>query len=372
MQTISLCMIVKNEENNICNCLESIHDLVDEIIIVDTGSTDNTKDLCNKYTNKIYDYQWDYDFAKARNYSFSFAKSDYIMWLDADDILLNIDRLKLKKLKESMKGDIDVYTLIYNYRHNNNGKCIYSFNRERILRNTSQLYWTCIVHELLNFDSPNKIIETDIIITHTSNHDNYKTYIDFFETKLSTGYKLNTREKFFYGGELVVSESFDKAIYILESFVSSNDYYNLYELSRAHNYLGICYKSQKNYSKAIHNYLCQISYDEPNMHTYFEIAECYKLLGQYQKALFYYNSIVELHFTKEKFLNNSEFDIENRINYINTLKINSLLSMCTIYYKLGDIKNSISSNNKIFGLEKENPSALYNEKFFNDNFSFKN
>ena len=88
MKTISLCMIVKNEEDNIGNCLDNIKDLVDEIIIVDTGSTDKTKEIVKKYTDKIYDFEWVDDFSKARNYSFSKATKDYIFWLDADDILL--------------------------------------------------------------------------------------------------------------------------------------------------------------------------------------------------------------------------------------------------------------------------------------------
>ncbi|MDD2208634.1 MAG: glycosyltransferase, partial [Bacilli bacterium] len=71
MITWSLCMIVKNEEKNIENCLKSCHQLFDEIIIVDTGSTDQTKKIVSKYTDKIYDFKWINDFSAARNYSFS-------------------------------------------------------------------------------------------------------------------------------------------------------------------------------------------------------------------------------------------------------------------------------------------------------------
>ena len=58
MITISLCMIVKNEEKVLARCLDSIADLMDEIIIVDTGSSDNTKEIAKKYTDKIYDFAW--------------------------------------------------------------------------------------------------------------------------------------------------------------------------------------------------------------------------------------------------------------------------------------------------------------------------
>ena len=92
-------MIVKNESDNIERCLNSIYKAVDEIIIVDTGSFDTTKDICLKYTNKIYDFKWINDFSKARNYAIKKAKYDYILWLDADDYLTNENLLKLINLK---------------------------------------------------------------------------------------------------------------------------------------------------------------------------------------------------------------------------------------------------------------------------------
>ena len=79
MITISLCMIVKNEEAVLARCLESVKDVVDEIIIVDTGSTDKTKQIAYRYTQNVYDFEWIDDFSAARNYSFSKATKDYQM-----------------------------------------------------------------------------------------------------------------------------------------------------------------------------------------------------------------------------------------------------------------------------------------------------
>lgn len=91
MITISICMIVKNEEDVLGRALKSVQGIADEIIIVDTGSTDSTKEIASSYTNKIYDFEWCDDFSKARNYSFSKATKDYCMWLDADDVILEED-----------------------------------------------------------------------------------------------------------------------------------------------------------------------------------------------------------------------------------------------------------------------------------------
>ena len=78
----SLCMIVKNESRTLARCLDSLKDIMDEIIIVDTGSTDDTKKIASRYTTKIYDYEWSDDFAAARNFAFSKAVGDYIYSAD--------------------------------------------------------------------------------------------------------------------------------------------------------------------------------------------------------------------------------------------------------------------------------------------------
>ena len=71
MISISLCMIVRNEEEVIGRCLESVKDIVDEINIVDTGSTDNTKQVVAQYTDRIFDFKWIHHFAAARNFPFN-------------------------------------------------------------------------------------------------------------------------------------------------------------------------------------------------------------------------------------------------------------------------------------------------------------
>jgi glycosyltransferase involved in cell wall biosynthesis len=96
---ISLCMIVKNEENFLERCINSVKDFVDEIIIVDTGSTDKTKEIARKFTDKIYDFEWNNDFSKARNFSLSKATKDWIFVLDADEI---VDKENIQKIKEEI------------------------------------------------------------------------------------------------------------------------------------------------------------------------------------------------------------------------------------------------------------------------------
>lgn len=87
---ISSVYITKNEEKNIIKSIQSYKNIVDEIIVVDTGSTDNTIEVCKQYGCKIYNYKWDNDFAKARNYAISLCNNDIILFLDADEYFFEI------------------------------------------------------------------------------------------------------------------------------------------------------------------------------------------------------------------------------------------------------------------------------------------
>ena len=87
MATLSLCMIVKNEEEMLGGCLESVKGCVDEMIVVDTGSTDRTKEIALEHGAKVYDFEWIEDFAAARNFAKSHCSSDYVLSLDADERL---------------------------------------------------------------------------------------------------------------------------------------------------------------------------------------------------------------------------------------------------------------------------------------------
>ena len=102
MIRISACLIVKNEEAVLARCLDSICDLVDEIVIADTGSTDRTKEIAANYTDKIYDFAWVDDFAAARNFVFSKAEMDYIYSVDADEVLDDINRKRFLMLKKTL------------------------------------------------------------------------------------------------------------------------------------------------------------------------------------------------------------------------------------------------------------------------------
>ncbi len=107
--TVSLCMIVKNEEDNLPRCLESIKDIVDEIIIVDTGSTDKTVEIAKSYGAKVYYLKWNNNFSEARNESLKYATKDWILILDGDDELRAQYKENFKVLLNSNLDEKTIY-----------------------------------------------------------------------------------------------------------------------------------------------------------------------------------------------------------------------------------------------------------------------
>ena len=111
MPKISLCMIVKNEEEMLPECLESIDGLVDEIILVDTGSTDKTIEIAQEYGAKIHHFPWINDFAAARNESVRLASGEYLLILDADERLYEFDRTAFDKAMECADFNVGLIAL---------------------------------------------------------------------------------------------------------------------------------------------------------------------------------------------------------------------------------------------------------------------
>lgn len=144
---LSLCMIVKNEGENLKSCLSKVLTLVDEIIIVDTGSNDNTKIIALEFTNKIFDFKWCNDFSKARNFSISKASNEWILVLDADEFITDFYRQSIDKFinNSSNKDKVGRIERI-NITEDSNGNKKY---KERVNRlfNRNYFYYEGIIHE---------------------------------------------------------------------------------------------------------------------------------------------------------------------------------------------------------------------------------
>jgi glycosyltransferase involved in cell wall biosynthesis len=149
---VSLCMIVKNEENVLAQCLESIISIADEIIIVDTGSNDDTIKIAKKYTKNVYHFDWIDDFSAARNYADSLAKEKYILRWDADWVLRDGDIEKIQALKKKNFYDVDMVNLtwIEQFEKSKTGK-IYPLVTETLFffYKRNKFHWQSSIHNEL-------------------------------------------------------------------------------------------------------------------------------------------------------------------------------------------------------------------------------
>lgn len=164
MATISLCMIVKNEEAVLKRCLDSVADLMDEIIIVDTGSTDKTEEIALEYTDKVYHFQWCDDFAAARNEALSHATMDYIYTCDADEVLDDINHQRFKKLKEALLPEIDIVQMYY---LEDGIRTVLNTDRElrpKLFKRLRSFYYVDPIHETLRLDPV--VFDSEIEIQH--------------------------------------------------------------------------------------------------------------------------------------------------------------------------------------------------------------
>jgi glycosyltransferase involved in cell wall biosynthesis len=144
MKSIGVSMIVKNESECIEACLESIKG-ADEIVIVDTGSEDNTVEICKRYTSNVFtDYKWDDNFAEARNVSLSRCTADWILIIDADEVLKD-GIVPIKNLLNS--GFMSKYMGMI-FRVQTGMELIQSC---RVIKNDPSIEWVGAVHNTLQF-----------------------------------------------------------------------------------------------------------------------------------------------------------------------------------------------------------------------------
>jgi glycosyltransferase involved in cell wall biosynthesis len=136
---LSLAMIVKNEAATLDHCLTSVQDLVDEIVVVDTGSHDNTKDIARRHGARVFDLPWPDSFAAARNESIRHATGQWLLWLDADEYLDEANRAKLRALLSGLADDKTAYVMDQR-SHAANGSATL-VGQVRLFRNHPAIRW---------------------------------------------------------------------------------------------------------------------------------------------------------------------------------------------------------------------------------------
>ncbi|HHO74924.1 MAG TPA: tetratricopeptide repeat protein [Deltaproteobacteria bacterium] len=202
--TLGVIMIVKDEESRLGNILSDIKDLVDEIVVVDTGSSDRTVSIAMEHGAKIGHFTWCNDFSAARNASIALANSDYLLWLDADDRLDPDQAGKLKDLKRHLRPARDrayLLKVLNTTREDGDRICV----QLRIFPNREELGFKNRIHEQIapSIERAGILMEsTDILVRHTGYHektdirDKYRRNLSILLEDLSAG-NISSSQHFF-------------------------------------------------------------------------------------------------------------------------------------------------------------------------------
>lgn len=203
MVTISLCMIVKNEEKILARCIDSLKGIYDEAIIVDTGSTDRTKEIAARYTTKVYDFKWIDDFSAARNFAMSKATCDYIYMADADEVLDEENREKFLILKKALDGDVEVVQM--NYVNQLSNGSVYNFDREpraKLYKRMREFTFVDPIHEVIR-ELP-VVYDSDIDIIHMQEESHAGRDLKTFRKAIERDGRLSPRLVSMYARELMI------------------------------------------------------------------------------------------------------------------------------------------------------------------------
>ncbi len=204
--TISVCMIVKNEEKVLARCLEPLKQVADEIVIADTGSTDGTKEIAGKYTDKIYDFKWTGDFSDARNFVFSKATGDYIYSADADEVLDSVNLGRFETLKKCLIPEVEIVTMIYVNPEDIN--MAYNDLRERrpkLFKRLRTFTWIDPIHETVRLDPV--VFDSDVEILHCPEENHSKRDFEAFKRVLKANGDMSERLWSMYAKELFFNGS---------------------------------------------------------------------------------------------------------------------------------------------------------------------
>lgn len=222
MGTLTLSMIVKNEEKYLKDCLESVKDVVNDIIIVDTGSNDNTLEIAKEYKAKIYHFDWINDFSAARNYALQYSPGDWILYLDADE---RLDPSSIKEVKRIVNGfsKAGYYCTVKSIDSKNERD--HAIRYVRLFRNSKEIKFTGKVHEQIVpslIENKYELYHSSILINHVG-YDVDKN-IKIAKAKRNLELLLNDYKE---NNSAYIAFQLGQTYFILEEYDKAQEYFNI-------------------------------------------------------------------------------------------------------------------------------------------------
>lgn len=352
MATISLCMIVKNESCVLRRCLESIKNCVDEIIIIDTGSSDETITIAREYTELVYSFPWCDDFSAARNTSFSRATMDYRMWLDADDVLTEADQEKLLLLKATLSAEDEVVCLPYHTSFDEQGEPTFTFYRERLISKSVPHRWVGRVHEVVEHSG--KVRYADAAVRHHSVKTSYSDRnLHIYQTQKANGEPFSPRDRFYYARELYYHEHYGEAAREFVEFLKSGQGWkeNCIEACR---WLSRCLEKQELYDLALDALLYSFRYDAPRAVICCEIGRLWMQRKQWEHACAWYEQALQCTGTPDPgaFV---DVDAEGFLPCI---------QLCVCYDRQSQPSKARAYHERAAAYRPNHPAVLHNQAYF--------
>ncbi len=349
--TISLCMIVKNEEAVLARCLDSVKGLVDEMVIVDTGSSDRTKEIARQYTGRMFDFPWKEDFSAARNFSFSQAAMDYCMWLDADDVFPAGERERFLELKQRLNGEADMVMMPYQTAFDEKGNPTFSYYRERIVKNNTGFVWEGAVHEAIT--PSGCILYEDIPIRHQKQGEgdpgrNIKIYERLREERA-----LSPREQFYYARELMYHGRLREAETEFSRFLEKGNGWveNNIDACRQR---AFCRRMLGEKKEALDSLFLSFSYDLPRAETCCDAGWIFLEQGDPVRAAFWY----------ETALSCPRRDTSGAFVEQDCYGFLPCLQLCVCYDRLGEYEKAKAFNERAAAFKPEDPAVASNRLYF--------
>jgi len=352
MITITLCMIVKNEEQTLARCLESVRPAVDEIVIADTGSSDRTLEIARQFTPRVWEIAWENDFAKARNFTYACASTDYQLWLDADDVLPPTELEKLLHLKETLPPQTDMVTMPYHTHFDADGLPLLTMRRERLTRRENGYRWMDPVHECIPLQG--RVYHSDVMVLRqkppqsTPNTRN----LEIYEARVRRGVRLTPRQSYYYARELHEHGQHAQAAERFLQYINGGQGWPEDNIAACF-YLAACYTALGARERALEILLRSFSFGPPRAEICCELGYYYRDRRDLPRAVEWFTFAAAL--TPPPY---AGFVYRDYWGCIPNLEL------CVLHYALGDKEKAAACNERAAQYKPQSQAVAFNRAFF--------
>lgn len=355
--TVSLCLIVKNEEAVLGRCLESAAPVADEIIITDTGSTDGTEAVARQYTSNVFRFPWADDFSAARNAGLARAAMDFILWLDADDVIPPVSQAALIALKKDLTPDVSVVMLPYHAAFDEAGAPTLTYYRERLIRNFQGFFFEGAVHEAIT--PRGNILWRDIPIEHRKTGPGSPgRNLAILEARLAAGLPFDPRQQYYYGRELFDNRRYGEAAQALADFLDEGRGW-------VENNIEACYLLSQCYARmepqgarldlaGLNALFRSFRYAPPRPEGLCRVGEWFLARDRLEEAVYWYQAALACPPT-----HGAGFTLPEYSGYI------PCLQLCVCYDRLGQLDLAREYNDRAGRFRPGSPAYLSNKAYFN-------